>query len=325
MALGEFELIERFFARPPRRSDVLLGVGDDCALVQPPPTTVLAITTDTLVADVHFYRDADPENIGHKTLAVNLSDLAAMGARPAWVTLSLTLPDVDEAWLAAFCRGFDALAQRFAVEIIGGDTTKGPLTLGVQACGFVAPGRALTRAGARPGDVIYLTGTTGDAGLGLAWAKDPTRANDPLAPYLRQRLERPEPRVAEGQALVGIASAAIDVSDGLAQDLGHLLKASGVGATVEIHRLPRSAALANLPAGDAHRLALTAGDDYELCFTVPPPREAALAAACRQWSVPCTAIGRIEALPDLRLVDATGRTALGQIAGYRHFQGSEPP
>ncbi|MCB1820929.1 MAG: thiamine-phosphate kinase, partial [Candidatus Competibacteraceae bacterium] len=227
---SEFALIDRYFAaHDVRRPDVVLGIGDDCALLVPPSGQQLAVTMDTLIADVHFFAAADPEGIGHKALAVNLSDLAAMGATPAWATLALTLPQVDEKWLDAFCRGLFTLANRHEVQLVGGDTTHGPATvITLQAHGFVPPDRALRRDGARPGDHIYVTGTPGDAGLALAAAFGKATVTDQYADYLRLRLERPEPRIAQGLTLRGIANAVIDLSDGLAQDLGHILERSQV-------------------------------------------------------------------------------------------------
>ncbi len=322
MPTSEFSLIERYFAAQRfQRPDVALGIGDDCALLLPPAGQQLAATVDTLVAEVHFFAGADPEGIGHKALAVNLSDLAAMGATPAWATLALTLPQVDEDWLAAFCRGLFALADRHGVQLIGGDTTHGSTTvITIQAHGFVPPSQALRRDGARPGDDLYVTGTPGDAGLALAAAFGKAAIAAHHERYVRARLERPEPRLAPGLALRGVASAAIDVSDGLAQDLGHILERSRVGARLEVERLPLSPALAtSLDREAAAVTALTGGDDYELCFTVPPERTVQLERSAAEWDCRCTRIGVITAEPGLRLTRADGSALHLDRWGYNHF------
>ncbi len=259
MALSEFKLIQRFFANSgTHRADVRVGVGDDCAVLHLPAGKELVVSMDTLVEGVHFFKNADPESLGHKSLAVNLSDLAAMGAEPAWATLALTLPSVDEGWLEAFCRGFSSLAATHNVQLIGGDTTQGPLNITIQAHGFVDPGAALRRDGAQLGDLIYVTGTLGDAGLALQ-ATERTRL--PLS--IQSRLDRPTPRLTEGQALVGLASAAIDISDGLISDLGHICDASGVGATLYVKDLPCSQAVRDyIKVSDDWALPLSTGDDY---------------------------------------------------------------
>ena len=322
MSTSEFFLIDRYFAaRELRRPDVVLGIGDDCALLLPPVDQHLAVTLDTLVADVHFFADADPEGIGHKALAVNLSDLAAMGATPAWITLALTLSEADAVWLDRFCRGLFGLADRYAVQLVGGDTTHGPTTvITLQAHGFVPPGLALRRDGAKPGDGIYITGTPGDAGLALAAAFGNAMIAEEYQAYIRGRLERPEPRITEGAALRGIASAAIDISDGLAQDLGHLLERSAVGARLEVDRLPLSPALiASLDRDTAMRTALAGGDDYELCFTVPPERASQLDSVAATWDCRRTRVGVIEPEPGLRLVRADGSAFPLERLGYDHF------
>lgn len=322
MSTSEFFLIDRYFAaRELRRPDVVLGIGDDCALLLPPVDQHLAVTLDTLVAGVHFFADADPEGIGHKALAVNLSDLAAMGATPAWITLALTLSEADAGWLDRFCRGLFGLADRYAVQLVGGDTTHGPTTvITLQAHGFVPPGSALRRDGAKPGDGIYVTGTPGDAGLALAAAFGTAMIVEEYQAYVRGRLERPEPRIAEGAALRGIASAAIDISDGLAQDLGHILERSAVGARLEVDRLPLSPALvASLDRDTAMMTALAGGDDYELCFTVPPERASQLDSVAATWDCRRTRVGVIEPEPGLRLIRADGSAFPLERLGYDHF------
>ena len=322
MPISEFSLIDRYFTgRSRHRPDVVLGIGDDCALLIPPPGQQLAVTLDTLIADIHFFANADPEGIGHKALAVNLSDLAAMGAVPAWATLALTLPKADEDWLAQFCRGLFALAEDCGVHLVGGDTTHGPTTvITIQAMGFVPPGLALRRDGAKPGDGIYVTGTPGDAGLALAVAFGQAIVAPEYMADVQMRLERPEPRMTQGLALREFASAAIDVSDGLAQDLGHILERSGVGARLAVDRLPLSPALlASLERDAALRMALTGGDDYELCFTVPPKQATRLERLAVARDCRCTRIGVIEAESGLRLVRADGSTFPLERLGYNHF------
>ena len=321
MPLAEFSLIDRYFAaRARRRGDVTLGIGDDAALVDVPAGESLAVAVDTLVEGVHFPPGTAPADVGHKALAVNLSDVAAMGAEPRWATLALTLPRADEAWVAAFADGFFALAERFQVELVGGDTTRGPLTVSVQILGTVPAGRALRRCGARPGDRIFVTGALGDAGLALRRLQAGGDTDAEPWPALLACLHRPEPRVAAGVALRGLASAAIDVSDGLAADLGHVLAAGGVGATLRVDRLPRSAAFRQaVQAGspDWHDLPLAAGDDYELCFTVPAAQADAVAA--RLGGLAVTEIGEIEAEPGLRCVTGDGHAYRIGREGYEHF------
>lgn len=317
MALSEFELIARFFTpRTVQRSSTILGVGDDCALLRPEPGVDLALTVDTLVEGVHFLAGTDPEGLGHKALAVNLSDLAASGARPAWVTLALTLPDAEESWLSAFARGFLVLAERYGVDLVGGDTTHGPLSVTVQALGVVQANKALRRSGAKIGDSIYVTGDLGRAGLGLKILLGQT---DIAAQEAVARLERPEPRVEAGQALPGLANACIDVSDGLSADLGHILKASGIGATLEWSHLPLSASVQSYvdTTGD-WAMPLRAGDDYELCFTVSPAREDELKAHLQDFRCTCTRIGRIEPATGLRLQKDSHVFDLA-TRGYQHF------
>jgi thiamine-monophosphate kinase len=320
VCLDEFELIRRFFSEPRvLRDDVTLGIGDDCALVRIPQGMQLALTMDTLVEGVHFFADVDPEALGHKALAVNLSDLAAMGASPAWATLGLTLPHADVQWLQAFSRGFANLAKRYGVQLIGGDTTRGPLTITVQAHGLLPVGQGLRRAGAEVGDLIFVTGTLGDAGLalqqnreGLSWQA--------VAGHLKTRLERPEPRIDVGLALRDIATAAIDISDGLWADLGHILQASHRGAQIRLERLPLSTAVAAALQGETDwALALTSGDDYELCFTLPGAREQEISRISKELGLPITQVGQIEAAQGLRCLQPDGRLWQPDRPGYLHF------
>ena len=320
MSLSEFNLIERYFNRPSRRAGVVLGVGDDTALLRVPAGMELAVTVDTLVAGVHFPESAGPAEIAHKALAVNLSDLASMGAEPAWITLALTLPEADEAWLAAFAEGLFELADHHGVALVGGDTTRGPLTVTLQAHGLVPFGEALRRDGARPGDGIYLTGSVGDAALGLAALLEGRELPPEAFDHCVDRLHRPLPRVLEGHALRGLASACIDVSDGVAADLGHILERSRCGARIEAARLPLSshfAAAFDRPEAAWHT-ALSGGDDYELLFCVPAAREEALAR--RLPPDACTRIGEIRREPGLLCVDAAGEPLDLGAAGYQHFR-----
>lgn len=317
MPLSEFSLIRDYFSRcGSRRGDVSVGVGDDCALLQVLPGHELAVTVDTLVAGVHFLPNVDPESLGHKALAVNLSDLAAMGAEPAWATLALTLPSADPVWLDAFSRGLCGLAGRFGVQLVGGDTTRGPLTLSLQLQGFVPVGRAVRRDGARPGDLIFVTGTLGDAGLALRHLLQ----GDEPPPGLRVRLESPEPRVEVGLRLRGVASAAIDVSDGLIADLGHVLEASGVGAEILLRELPLSApVMEHLELGGDWDLVTASGDDYELCFTVPPDRLEAVEVIRAAVDCGVSQIGRVFAGGGLRCIAHDGTLWRPKATGYDHF------
>lgn len=326
MSAGEFDLIARIRARVAQREDVVLGIGDDAALVQPPPGRHLVIAMDTLNAGVHFPPETSPADIGWKALAVNLSDLAAMGAEPAWCTLSLSLPHSDPIWLDAFIDGFSELAAQHRVALIGGDTTRGPLSVCVTVHGFVAPDRALRRDAARAGDDLWVTGTLGDAAAALAqWrAAAPGEASsqepDEAARPLRSRLDRPTPRVSTGLRLVGVAHAAIDVSDGLLADLGHVLRASGVGAELDIDALPASPALLAAFGTDERRvLQSSGGDDYELCFSAPVAVRETLARFSTDSDTPLTRIGRVIADPELRIVDRDGRPWQAGRTGYDHF------
>ncbi len=314
--LDEFDLIRCFFTRPPGRVQTRLGVGDDCALLAPRQDQTLAATIDTLVSGVHFFPDVNPVSLGHRALAVNLSDLAAMGAKPAWALLALTVPEADAAWLAGFAHGFFALAERYRVDLVGGDTTRGPLSITVQALGWVPESEALRRSAARVGDWICVSGQLGDAGLGLKMLKQEVAWQDDGAV---ERFLRPVPRIELGLTLRGLAHAGIDVSDGLAQDLGHVLAASNVGATIDWEALPLSQAVRRYidETGD-WRLPLCAGDDYELCFTVPPQRVLELERCLRKFDLAWHRIGTIECQPGLRL--RKGKEVIDfPPVGYRHF------
>ncbi|MBI3575061.1 MAG: thiamine-phosphate kinase [Gammaproteobacteria bacterium] len=320
MAVNEFELIRTYFARQPvTRADVRLGIGDDAAVLAPPPGHELVVTTDLLVSGVHFLPDVDPAALGHKALAVNLSDLAAMGAQPAWFLLNLALPAPDESWLSGFSAGLFALARRYNMQLVGGDTSCAPqIVIAIEAHGFVPAGQALTRAGAKPGDRIFVTGALGDAGLALRHRQGQMKLSAAELPSCVERMDRPVPRVEEGLALRGIASSAIDISDGLVADLGHILEQSSAGAKLDLGRLPLSAAYRAHLAGVGLDVALANGDDYELCFTVPPANLAAL-EKIKQRFPEITAIGVIEAGAGLRIVDASGKPYTPKAAGHDHF------
>ena len=326
MSLGEFTLIDRIRARSRGQRDVVLGIGDDAALLQPRAGEQIAVTMDTLNESVHFPAGSDPYDIGWKTLAVNLSDLAAMAARPSWCTLSLSLPAVDEAWLSRFADGFFALADLHGIALVGGDTTRGPLALSVTAMGQVLPQQALRRDAARLGDDVWVTGTLGDAAAALQlWLAGELSVSEPAPAALLPlwlRLQRPTPRVEAGRALAGLAHAAIDVSDGLFADLGHICQRSGVAAELELAALPASAALQALCAGkDAQRwqYQCAGGDDYELCFTAPVERRGLIQAALQALSVPVSRIGRIVAGEGICARATDGQRWAPQGAGFAHF------
>ncbi|MEW6759448.1 MAG: thiamine-phosphate kinase [Pseudomonadota bacterium] len=318
--LSEFDLIKQFFKRErPGRAD--LGIGDDCALLTPTPGRQLAISSDMLVEDRHFFQGADPFMLGHKSLAVNLSDLAAMGARPLGFTLALALPAADPVWLAGFSRGLFALADAHDCELIGGDTTKGPLNICITVFGELAPGHALRRDAAQPGDDIWISGTLGDARLALAgyWKEVALPGEDHA--QAAQRMHMPAPRVALGLALAAqpIARAALDISDGLVGDLGHILAASRVGATLDVDALPAGPVLARQDAGLRRKFTLAGGDDYELCFTAPAAHREAVLEAGRSSGTTVTRVGRIEAEAGLRFVDAQGARIDLKLSGWDHF------
>lgn len=317
--VSEFDLIARYFDRPARSA--VLGVGDDAALIRPAAGMELAVSADMLVAGRHFLADADPAQLGHKALAVNLSDLAAMGATPRWALLSLALPAADEAWLAGLSQGFHALAERFDVDLVGGDTTRGPLNLSVTILGEVPAGHALRRDGARVGDDVWVSGELGGAALGLRHLLGEVALNEAEAAACLARLHVPEPRVALGFALGGVASSAIDVSDGLVADLGHILERSRVGAEIELAAVPADAALAARLDAAALNCLLAGGDDYELCFTAAPDRRGAIQAAGATTGVPVSRIGRIVAVPGLSIRRPDGSLLDMEVAGYDHFAG----
>jgi thiamine-monophosphate kinase len=320
MGLSEFALIARYFHNcGAQRADVILGVGDDAALLRAPPGADLVAATDTLVAGVHFPQDSPPNSIGHRALAVNLSDLAAMGARPSWALLALTLPQADEAWLGGFAAGFCELARGHEVALVGGDTTRGPLCVTVQLLGHVPGGEALTRAGGRAGDALFVSGTVGDAAAGLALEQGRLSAPAEAAAYLRERFLLPTPRMALGERLRGYASACIDVSDGLLGDAGKLAAASGTGVTLDFAALPLSQPLlAALGEVRARELALSGGDDYELCFAVHPQQVARLIGELppERWGY--TRIGALRAAPGAVVV-RDGTVMEFSHSGYEHF------
>jgi thiamine-monophosphate kinase len=295
--MKEFELINRFFTgRGITRRDVDLGIGDDCALVTIPDGCQLAVTTDTLVEGVHFFSDISPKALGHRILAVNLSDLAAMGAEPAWISIGLTLPNVDETWLEQFTEGMHDIAEYYNVQLIGGDTTQGPLTITVCAKGIVPKGKALTRSGAKVGDWLYVTGDLGDAALAIEARKQGWELSDADRSYVQKRFDYPAPQVAAGQVLRGLANSAIDISDGLLADLNHILTHSGVGATIHADKVPLSNALKNLPDEEVRlMLAMAYGDDYQLLFTVSDSNRVAVEKRLAEYGVTPTCIGQINA------------------------------
>lgn len=318
--LSEFDMIARYFTRPLRPgSPAALGVGDDCALLAPALGMQLAISTDMLVEGRHFFAGADPRQLGHKCLAVNLSDLAAMGAKPLAFTLALAMPAPDEAWLAPFAQGMFALAEQHACELIGGDTTRGPLTISITVFGEVPLEQALRRSAAQAGDDIWVSGTLGEARLALAALSGELVLDEASLAAAAPRLHAPTPRVALGLALRGIAGAAIDVSDGLAGDLGHILAQSGVGAVVDVDALPAGPMLAYQVPALQRAYCLAGGDDYELCFTAAPARRDAVLAAARAAATPVTRIGAIEAAAGLRLIDAAGRPTRISLSSFDHF------
>ncbi len=318
--LSEFDLIARYFTRPAHPGGpVLLGVGDDCALLAPPPGETLAVSTDMLVEGRHFFAGTDAEALGHKALAVNLSDLAAMGARPLGFTLALALPAAEPAWLEKFSLGLLALADAQGIELVGGDTTRGPLNICITVFGSVPERRALRRDGAAAGDEVWVSGTLGDARLALEALQQKLTLSPEALQAASPRLHRPTPRVALGLALRSIASAAIDVSDGLLGDLGHVLQRSALGAVIDADALPFGKVLAQQPVSMQHEFALNGGDDYELCFTAPVALRASVQAVAAEAGVALTCIGRITPEPGLRVTDASGQTLNLTSRSFDHF------
>ena len=327
--MGEFDLIERFFKRPAAvaSTGAVLGIGDDCALLQPTPGMQLAVSSDMLVEGRHFLSTVNPAHLGHKALAVNLSDLAACGARPLAFTLALSLPRADAAWLEPFSRGLLALADAHGCALVGGDTTQGPLNICITVFGEVPPGQALLRSGARAGDDLYVSGTLGDARLALEVFRGTLAVPGDVFTAARARMEQPTPRVALGTALRGVATAAIDISDGLVGDLGHILRASGVGARIDTSIAMQLIASCAHPTGagalfDTEKqleLVLAGGDDYELAFTAPADQRDAVLAAAQASQTPVTRIGQIETAPGLRLVDSQGHAVQRQFVSFDHF------
>jgi thiamine-monophosphate kinase len=317
--ISEFEIIRRYFTRPARTA--VLGVGDDCALVRPRAGTTLAVSTDMLLAGRHFFLHADPGRLGHKALAVNLSDLAAMGADPRWALLAIALPRADRRWIAAFSRGFFRIARRFGTELIGGDTAKGPLAISITVMGEVPAALALRRDAARAGDDIWLSGATGEAALALAHLRGRVKLKGRAREACLERLHQPEPRVTLGSRLRGLARSAIDVSDGLLADLGHILKASGVAAELRWEDLPRAEAIASCrDRALAKKCLLAGGDDYELVFTAPRSKRSEIAAAGKKSGVSVTAIGTIVAgRPGVRMRDSGGGIVAVPRTGFDHF------
>lgn len=318
----EFELIARHFTRP--AANAVLGVGDDCALVDVTNGMDLAISTDTMVSGTHFFPDVDPENLGHKALAVNLSDMAAMGAMPYWAMLAITLPNVDHAWLEAFAKGFFDLAQEYNVSLIGGDTTRGPaLVMTITIMGEVPAGAALRRGGAKVGNDIWVSGNVGDAALAVAHRHGKLVLAEDDYREAVMRLYEPTPRVALGQALRGLATSAIDVSDGLLADLTHICKLSGVGATIDLAAVPVSGIGAKHIGSDAGRDAIVAGgDDYELCFTAHPNSRESIEDLVKALGVPITRVGQVKRGKGVSLLGADGKAVKIDGRGYDHFRGA---
>ncbi len=315
---SEFDLIAHYFTRP--TPGAILGVGDDCALLLPTPGMQLAVSSDMLLEGRHFSQQDSPAGIGHKSLAVNLSDLAAMGATPRWATLSIALPGVDEAWLKAFARGFFRMADAHGIELVGGDTTRGALSIAITVMGEVPPGQALQRSGAQVGDEVWVSGQLGSAALALAYRQGRLFMEQIDAARVLPALYLPQPRVSLGIALRGIAHSAIDISDGLLSDLGHILQASQLGATLEFARLPVAAAAQNYLADPiARECVLAGGDDYELCFTAPMNQHDAVLAAGEKAGVAVTPIGHITAQSGLTVLDSQGQPLAITKTGYDHF------
>lgn len=318
MSLNEFDIIQQYFSDlTHHRHDTLLGIGDDCALLKPPADKLIAVSTDTLVGGIHFFIDESAENIGYKSLAVNLSDLAAMGAEPAWVSLALTLPESDPNWLAGFASGFARLAHFYNLELIGGDITRGPLSITVTIQGLVSPKSVLKRQGAVPGDLVCTSGKLGSAALALKQINEKLLVDNGLL----EKLLRPEPRVSLGILLGGLATACIDISDGLLADLGHLCEASGCGAMIELVSVPAEhQVIEYIQDKDNWDVLLSGGDDYELCFTIAPEKVNQLAMISRQTGVELTVIGKIVEGNDIDCIDQSGHSFKNRNSGFMHFK-----
>ncbi|MFO1319695.1 MAG: thiamine-phosphate kinase [Burkholderiales bacterium] len=316
--MNEFDLIARYFSPP--TSHTFLAGGDDAALLVPSPGHVLAVTTDMLVEGTHFLPTVDPESLGHKVLAVNLSDIAAMGARPKWAFLSLALPAVDEAWIAAFARGFLSLARRYDVDLAGGDTTRGPRNFNVTLVGEVPASQALRRDGAKEGEDLWVSGCTGEAALGLRVRLGQALLDPVDAARCAGRLEWPEPRVSLGRLLADLATSAIDISDGLAADVGHIGERSSLQACIEWERLPQSSAFATIDESGRRGCILAGGDDYELAFTAPASRRRAIEQVARLAGVPVTRIGVMRAGRGVTIVAGDGRALEFGNGGFDHFR-----
>jgi thiamine-monophosphate kinase len=315
--MDEFDMIDYYFKKKTStRTDVIMGIGDDGALLLTPKDQLLVVSVDTLVEGVHFISTANAYELGYKTLAVNLSDLAAMGAEPAWFTLALTMPSVNQPWLEDFSAGLFELANQFNMQLVGGDTTRGALTITIQVHGFVPRQQVLRRAGAQVGDKIYVSGFLGDAGLGLKVLTDNYSLSAESKQYVLQRLNMPTPKIALGILLREFASSAIDISDGLLADLGHLISSSQVGAEIKVPQLPLSFALQTISHREAVELALTAGDDYEICFTVSPHQEEKMLSRLKQAQIHSTCIGKITAGAGIKLLDYTFEM---HRLGFQHF------
>jgi thiamine-monophosphate kinase len=319
--MGEFELISRYFANcGAKRTDTAIGVGDDGAVLQVRDGYDLVVTTDTMAVGTHFFPDDDPRALGHKVVAVNVSDLAAMGAEPAWLSLALSLPAIDEPWVAAFAAGLHETAEYYNCQLIGGDTTRGPLSLTMIAKGIVPRGKALTRSGAKVGDYIYVTGTLGDAALGLKLWQGQHDVSKKHQTHILQRFHYPSARVALGQALRNIASSAMDLSDGLYSDIQHILKRSGVGASVDVTKLPLSQAVKDsCDHATAIQLALSGGEDYELLFTVPEARRGSLDVLLSPYGIAVSCIGRITGVAGKLELKHAEQPYTYQHHGFVHF------
>ncbi len=319
---SEFDLIREYFTQPTQQTN--LSIGDDAALISVGSGMELAISADMLVAGTHFFHDADAYKLGWKSLAVNVSDMAAMGANPKWATLAIALPHLDKDWLAAFSHGFFACAKVFNIDLIGGDTTRGPLTVSIQIMGEVPKGKAIKRSGAKPGDDIWVSGTLGDAALGLAHLQgkmqDKLALDDGYIEYCLHALHAPNPRVELGMALRNIATSAIDISDGLLSDLGHILKSSSLGAQLHLSQLPTSAFISqHLHEKHIQQYVIAGGDDYELCFTAPPSAQEKINNLSQQLNLKLTNIGSISSTPELLVYDASQKSMSFNKTGYDHF------